>query len=79
MKRALVIYRCGAESEVLYPEDDPGALERKRRDAAAHDCPYCSGDERREGAQLLVGDGGIDLWRWRDVTAAAPGRQEDEP
>ena len=73
MLRGLVIYKCGAEAEVLYPEGDPGALERLRAQLLDRDCPYCLGDERQEGWELSFGrpgavKGSVSLWHWRDVT-----------
>ena len=66
MKRALVHYRCGAETVVLYPEDTPGALERLRKTLAARDCEYCTG-ERADGGLTLLRDGRLDVWRRREV------------
>ena len=39
------------------------ALERKRRETEARDCPHCEGERRREGAALSVGDGVFGMWR----------------
>jgi hypothetical protein len=79
MLRGTVRYACGAEAQLLYPEGEPGVLERKRREAAAHECPYCSGAEGRgdlaEGLEALLSaptlerpDGTLDIFHWKDVT-----------
>lgn len=72
MKRALVHYRCGAETVVLYPEDAPGALEQLRKTLAVRDCEYCTG-EREDGWATQLTDGHLDLWRRRPMAARTRG------
>ena len=73
MKRVVVVHKCGAIAELLSPEGLRGeaggqaALERKRQETEARDCPHCEGERRREGAVLSVGDGVFGLWRWHEV------------
>ena len=73
MKRVVVVHKCGAIAELLSPEGDDVALERKRQETEARDCPHCEGERRREGAALSAGDGVFGVWRWHDVTP-----EEDE-
>ena len=44
MKRVVVIHKCGAIGELLSPEGDEAALERRRREEEARDCPYCEAE-----------------------------------
>lgn len=67
MLRGSVVYKCGAEADAVYPEDEPEVLVRKQRDAAARVCPFCEGDARTVGEELVAGQGRLDLWRFRRV------------
>ena len=80
MLRGMLRYACGAEVQLLYPEDDPGVLERKRKEAAEHECPYCEGD-LAEGLEALLSpptlehpDGTVDLFHYTDVTEKGAAR-----
>lgn len=72
MRRGLVVYRCGSEATVLYPDGREDVLTRRRLDAAGRDCPYCTGDGTT-GWELQTGEGGTDVWRYREVTAPERG------
>ena len=54
MKRVVVVHKCGAIAELLSPEGDEAALERKRQETEARDCPHCEGEAsgRVRGAAL---------------------------
>ena len=84
MKRVVAVHKCGAIAELLSPEGDEAALERKRQETEARDCPHCEGERRREGAVLSVGDGVFGLWRWHELAQQEASRafgvrgEEDE-
>lgn len=78
MKRVVVVHKCGAIAELLSPEGDEAALERKRQETEARDCPHCEGERRREGAALDVGDGVFGLWRWHELAQQEARRGEHD-
>ena len=76
MKRGQVVYRCGAEATVLYPEDKPEVFERLRAGAAEQDCVYCQtgGVAPEGGYEVHTTVGGVDVWRFRDRSGQGLGR-----
>lgn len=73
MRRGTVVYKCGSEATVLYPDGREDLLKRRRKDAARRLCPYCQGDPTT-GWELQTGEGWTDVWRYRETTPGVRGR-----
>ena len=76
--RGEVTYRCGATATVEYPADAQASFERFKDDATRRDCDGCSTGDKA-GTYLQVGEGGFDLWRWREVTPPSGGAEPGKP